>query len=446
MGREFTPENHERITHATHGALHDHPQAGNGIVIGYDNRRNSDTFALQAAEVLRGLGWRVFLSQESCPTPAVSLAVVERKAAAGIVITASHNPPEFNGFKVKGDFGGPAPAELISRIERSLDQPSQRLGNSGRIERCDLQGPHLAHLARFIDLEAIRRSGLRLAYHAMHGAGLGLLSKLLPEQGVFEYQPVRDPSFRGIAPEPTAENTKDFRAEVRKQNRFDLGLITDGDADRIGLCNPQGDYVDAQLIFSIALEHLVEHRGLTGKVCKTYAVTERVDRIAQRFSLPLEVLPIGFKHVAARMQVEPVLMGGEEAGGLGVSAYLPERDGLMMGLLIAECMVKRGLDLNALIADLQERYGALFYERIDARLEPEERDRLLARWTAPGPKEVAGHRVVRFEQLDGIKFFFENGGWLLVRASGTEPLIRLYCEMPSLEETRRVLAEARASV
>jgi phosphomannomutase len=283
---------------------------------------------------------------------------------------------------------------------------------------------------------------------------------------VYEYAGEIDPSFRGIAPEPTAKNTLDFRAILRAldagvpfdsakypgaaswstvpSSALDMSLVTDGDSDRIALCNRNGDFIDAQIIFSLALEYLLETRGLRGIVCKTNAVSERIELICKRFDVNCEVYPIGFKYVAARMQVADVLMGGEEAGGLGVKAYLPERDGVMMGLLILERMAREKKSLSALISELQARYGALEYERWDLRLaDASAREGVVARWNSFGVgSEISGARVARVDSLDGRKFFFEGGGWLLVRISGTEPVVRLYCEMSSVDRVREVLESA----
>jgi phosphomannomutase len=440
MGEEYTSENVARITRATHLALMNHPKAGRGIAIGYDTRRNSDVFAKQAAEILASLGWKVYLSQGVSPTPAVSLRVRDLGCAAGIVITASHNPPEFNGYKLKGEYGGPAPADLLKTVEAALDQRCTEKGG-GRIVVEDFVGPYLKYVGTFVDLEAIRSSGLRIGHHAMHGAGGNLVEKLLAPLRVQTFAGSPDSQFGGIAPEPTAANTGDFRKKVPSL-ALDLILVTDGDSDRIGLIDSAGEFVDAQFIFSLTLEYLAKERGLSGKVCKTNAVSERVDRICVKLGLPLETLPIGFKHVAARMEREKVLMGGEEAGGLGIQQYLPERDGIMMGLLIAELMAKEKKSLRQLIAALQNRYGELHYERWDLKLTPAARDTFVSRWKAPGPAHIAGHRVVGHDTLDGLKMRFEGGGWLLVRVSGTEPVVRLYCEMTTLEGARAVLAEA----
>lgn len=440
LGTEYTPENLARITRATHLALQSHPKASQGIVIGYDTRRDSDRFARQSAEILASLGWKVYLSRSVVPTPAVSLRVRERGCAAGIVITASHNPPDFNGYKLKGEYGGPAPAELLKQVEAALDQPcAEKAG--GQIVVEDFIAPYLEHVGRFIDLNRIREARLKVAHHAMHGAGGRLVENLLAPLPVLTHAGNPDSSFGGIPPEPTAANTVGFRNTVPSLG-IDLALVTDGDADRIGLVDHAGEFMDAQFIFSLALEYLARDRGMKGKVYKTNAVSQRVDRICAKLGLELGTLPIGFKHVAARMEREKVLMGGEEAGGLGIQQYLPERDGIMMGLLIAELMAKEGKSLAELIQALQSRYGELHYERWDLKLSPEARDRFVAEWKAPGPKEVAGHPVVGHDTLDGLKLRFEGGGWLLVRVSGTEPVVRLYCEMPRLADARAVLAQA----
>lgn len=438
MGQDFIAQNVDRVTDAVHLALSSHAKAAAGIAVGYDTRRDSQKFARQVADRLAHWGWKVYLSNSVSPTPAVSLRVQDRGCAAGIVITASHNPPEFNGYKLKGDFGGPASAQLIASVEAQIDQPCA-VRSPGQVVEEDFVAGYLGKVGSFIDLERLRNSGLRIAHHAMHGAGGNLVERLLHPLPVISYAATADSTFGGIAPEPTAANTRAFREKVPALN-IDLALVTDGDADRIALVDPAGNFIDAQYIFSLALEYLVEKRGLSGKVCKTNAVSERVDRICERLGLALETLPIGFKHVAALMEREKVLMGGEEAGGLGVQVYLPERDGIMMGLLIAERMAIEKKTLAQLIAELQNRYGELHYERWDLKLTPQARDEFVARWRAPGPTQVAGHRVLGHDTLDGLKMRFEGGGWLLVRVSGTEPVVRLYCEMPRLADAQAILA------
>lgn len=435
---EFTFANVRRLARASAAVARARAGPGARLLVGHDTRFLSDRFAAAAAVAAREAGVDARLTEGVTPTPALSLAVRQHGAALGVVITASHNPPEWNGFKLKGPYGGPAFGALIDEVEAAAAAASGAPPAAvDGVPRFDAATPYVERLAAAADLRAIAAARLRVAVDAMHGAAGSLLVDLLRSAGV-DVVPVRtapDPLFGGLRPEPVPPNTAPLAAAVRSSGAA-LGICTDGDADRLGAVDEQGNYVDAQHLFALLLRHLVEGRGGRGVVAKTYAVGRMVDRLAARYGLPLRVLPVGFRHVAERMLAGDVLIGGEEAGGFGVGGHLPERDGPLCGLLLLEAVARAGRGLGDLVVGLHRDLGPHFYARDDLRAAG-------ARPPTEPPRCVAGLAVTRVERLDGLKVFFGERGWLLWRVSGTEPLVRVYAEMDDPERLRRVLAAGR---
>lgn len=444
LAADFTFENVRRAALASAAYFRTHPKAHNGIAIGYDTRFMSDRFAQFAADIFASQGLKVHLASSFTPTPAVSLYVRDQQLAGGIVITASHNPPLYNGFKVKADYGGSALPETIADIERFLTDAHSNVPTSpaARIELVDIRTYYRNRLAEELSLQTIAEAGFRIAHHAMYGAGQGLIAELLPPPNVVTYHNSLNPTFDGINPEPIPNYIQDF-IPFYKSSRCDVAIITDGDADRVGMLDEHGEFVDPHKIFSILLKHLVEQKGLRGEVARTYALTEVIRKICARHQLTLHTLPIGFKHVGKLMTTRPILIGGEESGGIGITAHLPERDGIYIGLLVTQVMAERQKSLAQLVEELYAEYGYFTYDRIDATLTEAEKAALLQRLANGTLKEIAGMAVHHAENLDGYKFFF-NGGWLLIRPSGTEPVVRLYCEADSPEKVRRALDFATA--
>lgn len=445
LADDFTFENLERVALATAAYFRTHPRAANGIAIGYDTRFMLDRFARFVAERCAAQGLKVHLASTFVPTPAVSLYVRDQQLAGGIVITASHNPPYYNGFKVKADYGGSALPETIADIERYLEQPEVRQtphAEPAAIEQVDIRAYYRNKLAEELPLHTIAEAGLRIAHHAMYGAGQGLIAELLPPPNVVLYHNSLNPTFDGINPEPIPNYIQDF-LPFYKQSQCDVAIITDGDADRVGMLDEHGEYVDAHKIFSILLKHLVEQEGQRGEVARTYALTEVIRKICAKHQLPLHTLPIGFKNVGKLMVERPILIGGEESGGIGITAHLPERDGIYIGLRVAQVIAERQKSLGQLVEELYDEYGYFAYDRIDAKLTDDQKRMLLQTLASGTPKEIAGMPIRQIETLDGYKFFFD-GGWLLIRPSGTEPVVRLYAEADSREKVERALAFAQA--
>lgn len=421
------------------------------LVVGYDTRFLSRRFAETAASVLAANRIRVFFTDNFVPTPAVSLAVSTRKTQGGIVITASHNPAKYNGFKFKAPYGGSATPEIMASIEsryrenvRNGKQPrlisfDQGL-EEGTIEIFNPEGDYFAKIRSLLDLSLFQHSSLRVVVDPLYGVGQGYFQRLLDELGcqVKEIHGRIFPTFGGLNPEPIEANLDELKKAVI--GGYDLGLALDGDADRIGAVDEQGNFVDSHQIFSLILKHLVEERHWRGKVVKTVSTTQMVDRLAKKYSLPLVETPIGFKYICDHILADDVLIGGEESGGISIRGYIPERDGLLMGCLIAEVMLARKKRLSELLADLSAEVGPSRYLRVDEEMAATQKDRAVDWLKMHDVEAIEGRSVVKKNLMDGFKFFFEGDSWLLLRPSGTEPVVRVYAEASNRQEVESLVA------
>ncbi len=440
IAENFTFANLRRVTQAVAQTIleqHDGEDAPQ-IVVGYDTRFLSDRFAAEVACVLAGNGIIAWLTRTDAPTPSISHNVRARGAAAGIVITASHNPPRYNGFKLKLPTGAAATKDDTARVELALSKARgepQRLDYAealrrGLIHRFDPGWGYYEHLATLVDLDVISDGELRLVVDAMWGAGRHALPAMLSRtrSQVLEIRNRLNPGFDGVHPEPILHYLNELVAAVQRE-RAQVGLAMDGDADRIGAIDAYGQFVSPQLIMALALRHLVEARGMTGIVVKTVSTTMLLERLAAKHALPLRETPIGFNHIADWMLREDVLIGGEESGGISIRGHIPEGDGILMGLLLLEIIAHGRAPLHEQVAELQREYGPAHYARHDvvlSRVLP--RAEWLRRLTEAAPAKLAGETLSGVDTLDGAKFRLADGGWLLIRPSGTEPVLRIYAE------------------
>lgn len=427
-----------------------------GICIGYDTRFGSRAFAKVVAEVFVRAGIPVALASGVTPTPALSYAVRERKAAGGVMITSSHNPPEWNGIKYKASYGGSGKPSIIASIESYLNQPVPVADAPAPIEEVDFLPAYVAAIERFVDLEAIRSSGYKFLIDCMYGAGRGVIAAIFERASIpfVEMRSELNPAFPGINPEPILPHIAASQIAVVAEH-CDAGLITDGDADRIGAVDERGRVVDAHKLFAILLKWLLERKGWRGDVTRAFNTTRMLDRISAKHGRRLHEHGIGFKYVCDLMLEQDILVGGEESGGIGISRHLPERDGLLNTLLIANVMADEGKTLGELVDVLQQEFGEHQYGRIDMHIPDPLKQSAIHRAQA-GLSDFAGMKVLRVETLDGIKFYLENSDcagrpnaaetWLLLRASGTEPLLRVYCESCSEESVARILTAAQTFV
>ena len=427
-----------------------------GVCVGYDTRFGSRSFARVVAEVLAGAGIPVFLASKVTPTPELSFAVRGRGAAGGVMITSSHNPPEWNGVKYKASYGGSGKPSIIAAIEGYLTKPLPLAPQPAKIEEVDFSPSYVAALEGFVDLQAIKASGFRFLIDCMYGAGQGYVAGVFARAGVpcVAIRSEVNPAFPGINPEPILPHIALTQERVVAEH-CDAGLVTDGDADRIGAVDEHGNVVDAHKIFAILLQWLVTRKGWEGDVTRAFNTTKMLDRIAAKHGRRLHEHGIGFKYVCDLMLTENILIGGEESGGVGLSRHLPERDGILNSLLLAQVMADEKKTLGQLVAALQQEYGEHQYGRIDMHITDELKRSAIQR-AGSGLEEFAGRKVLRTETLDGIKFFLEEPAcagkpnaaetWLLLRASGTEPLLRVYCESCSTESVQAILGAAEQFV
>lgn len=443
IAKDYTYDNLKLAALASARYFLSHPNKAKGVCIGYDTRFMSKEFAEYTADVFSSRGLKVYLSGSFASTPAVSLFTKARQLAGGIVITASHNPANYNGFKVKASYGGPAHPEVIAEIESYLpeiDPATVIVPDPKLIEQVDMKGFYLSYLKSNIDMATITASGLKIAHNAMYGAAQNILTSLFDESMLSCYHCSINPGFGGINPEPMPQYITEF-VDLFKEVEPDVAIINDGDADRIGMLDETGAFVDSHKLFAILLKYLVEVKKQRGEVAKTFALTDVIDRICRKHDLIMHELPIGFKHVSKLMTDHDILIGGEESGGIGITAFLPERDGIYIGLLILEIMTTRGKTLSQLVGELYEEYGYFCFSRLDMHVSDKRKQAIIDRAAKGDLESVAGFKISKFSNLDGYKYHFD-GGWLLIRPSGTEPILRIYCEADSQEKVDKVLAFA----
>jgi phosphomannomutase len=427
-----------------------------GICIAYDSRFGSRRFAEAAAEVAASAGIPVQLASGITPTPALSFAVRERGAAGGIMITSSHNPYQWNGVKFKARYGGSGKPSMMAAIESCLGKPLLRAAVPGAIAHVDFLPAYVGAISRFVDLEKIAASGYRFAIDSMYGAGAGILAGIFSRGKIpcVEIHREQDPLFPGINPEPIEPHLRALQQAVLEHG-CQAGFATDGDADRIGAVDEAGNVVDAHKIFAILLRWLIERKQWPGDVVRAFNTTRMLDRICARHGRTLHEVGIGFKYVCDLMLDREILVGGEESGGIGMQRHLPERDGLLNALLLANVMAEEKKTLGELVASLQMEYGEHHYDRIDLHIDDANKQAAMEQARA-GVQSFAGMTVERVETLDGMKFFLKNPEaagkpkaaetWLLLRASGTEPLLRIYAESCSAAAVRDLLQAGREFV
>ncbi len=430
-----------------------HEDAARGICIGYDTRFGSRDFGWAVAEVAAGAGIPVRFSDRLTPTPALSYAVRETGAGAGVMITSSHNPFQWNGVKYKASYGGSGSPAIMAAIESYLGTDLPAASEKASITEADFVSPYVAAISKFADLDLIAKSGMKLAIDCMYGSGSGVLAGIFSKLGMdfVEIRAEHDPLFPGINPEPIEPHIRALQEAV-VMHKCAAGLATDGDADRIGAVDEHGNFVDPHKIYSVLLRWLLERKGWPGGVTRAFNTTGMLDRIAAKHGRKLYEHGIGFKYVCDLMLTEDILIGGEESGGIGIQRHLPERDGLLNALLLANVMAEEKKTLGELVADLQQEFGEHHYGRIDLHIDNAIKDAAIA-CARKGVESFAGMMVDHVETLDGVKFYLDNPEaahkpnaaktWLLLRASGTEPLLRIYSESTSKESVYELLEAAR---
>jgi phosphomannomutase len=449
---DFTVDNVARVSVAVAAWVKKNFPNNPSIVVGHDCRFAGELFADTCTKVFVNAGIKVHLAKGFVSTPMISLGAFNLKASMGVILTASHNPPSYNGYKLKGSYGGPLIPEHVQEVEDIIPEKHglhlasidlKKAQADGLISIVDLETMYVEHVEKNFDLEAIRNCGMKLGYDAMYGAGQNVIPRILPKATLLHC--VNDPSFKGQAPEPIHKNLIEFSELITKEG-IHCGLATDGDADRIGLYNSKGEFVDSHHIILLLIHYLVKYKKFTGKVVVAVSCTPKVEKMCKHYGLEYQVTKIGFKWICGIMITDDVLLGGEESGGIAIKGHIPERDGIWMGLTIWEFMAKSGKTLEELVAEVYSIVGEFKYERSDLHITEELKQRVLADCTSDKHKSFGPYAVRRLETVDGWKYHFDNDQWLMIRASGTEPVLRTYAESDTLENARKILAACKATI
>ena len=452
IAKDYTVDNVARVSIAVSNWLNNNYN-NPSIVLGHDCRFGGKLFTETVAKVLTQYNIKVKMAEGFVSTPMVSLGVVKESANLGIVITASHNPPTYNGYKLKGDFGGPLLPDKISEVEKLIPEINnidldkinfQSLVNDGKVEIIDLETMYCEHVKSNFDLDLINKSNMKFAYDAMYGAGMNVVKKLLPTTTLLHCED--NPGFKGVAPEPIYKNLHEFSELMKTNDALCCGFATDGDADRIGLFSSDGSFVDSHHAILLLIHYLVKYKGLSGKVVTAFSCTDRIKLMCKHYNLDQETVKIGFKHIAGKMVSEDVLLGGEESGGIATKGHIPERDGIWMGLILFEFMAKSGKTIEELIAEVYEIVGEFSFERVDLHLTDELKQQVVDNCKNGLYSSFGDYKVLRTENIDGYKYFFENDAWLLIRPSGTEPVLRTYAESSSSEKAFDILNAVKSVI
>ncbi len=452
-GWDFTADNVRLCAQGVAQYLKNTGMAWRGLVVGYDTRFASEDFASEVAQVVTANGVPTILSTKAAPTPVISFNVVHRKAGGGAIITASHNPPQWNGFKYKPEYGGSASSEVVAALEQEIavaqgrEVPRLSLADSrsrGLLQEVDPEPPYVAHIATLVDLDSLRKSGLKVAVDAMHGAGAGYLPQLLSGlPGLIELRSERNPCFPGMKqPEPVGHNLEPL-SETVVRYKYDVGVALDGDADRLGIIDEKGRFISTLQAFALLCLYLLETRGQRGPLVKSITMTNMVYRLGQAYGVPVHETPVGFKYLGPVMRQENALSAGEESGGYAFRGHIPERDGILSGLFILDMMARTGKRPSELVQYLFSKVGEHHFDRWDVPFDPAKRAGVVQRVASRNPATLAGKRVAGRDEADGTRFRLDGGAWVLVRFSGTEPLLRLYAEAESPAQVQRLLTEAR---
>ncbi len=449
IAKDFTVENVARVTEGTAAWLNKNFK-NPSVVVGHDCRFAGELFADTVTKVFIANGIKVYLAKDYVSTPMVSLGTVTYKADLGVIITASHNPPSYNGYKLKANYGGPLTPDKVQEVEdiipekskTDLDKVSLKDAEAkGLLVYKNLEDLYVQQVEKSFDIAAIKNSGIRFAYDSMYGAGKRVMMRLFPE--IVHLHNDDNPGFHGQAPEPIHKNLLEFSNLIKSRGDIDCGLCTDGDADRIGLYDGKGNFVDSHHIILLLIHYLAKYKGEKGKVCTAFSTNVKIKNMCAHDNLPLEVVKIGYKYICGIMVTEDVLVGGEESGGIAIKGHIPERDGIWMGLVIWEFMAKTKKSLNELIKEVYDITGEFWFERNDMHIEESQKQQIIQNCNNNVYKEFGKYKVIRVEDLDGHKFFFDENHWIMLRASGTEPVLRIYAEGVTKEEAFDMLEEVK---
>jgi alpha-D-glucose phosphate-specific phosphoglucomutase len=454
IAEDYTYANVRTCAQAVAEYLQADGKGGAPLVVGYDTRFASEGFAAAVAEVVAANGIKVLLANTAIPTPVTSFAVLHYRAGGGVVITASHNPGSYNGFKYKPDYGGSASPEVIAALEERIEwihehnsakrQPLESLLQAGAVEYVDPSAAYLERVNELVDLTAVRNAGLTVVADAMYGAGRGYFARLL-EGGstrVIGIRQERNPAFPGIAPEPITPNLT-ASIETIRDEMADIGLATDGDADRIGLVDEAGTFINQHQVYALLLLYLLEFREMRGPAVRSVTSSVMADRLGEIYGVPVHETAVGFKYIGPKMTEIGAIMGGEESGGFGFAGHIPERDAILSGAYLLDLMVKLKRPMSGVIEYLQDKVGTFYYDRVDIHFDSRQREAILKRVLESQPEAIDGSKVVGLNEVDGYKLTLEDGSWLLIRFSGTEPLLRIYTETTDRERVQRILGEGR---
>ncbi len=450
IAQEYTVDNVKRVSEGT--ALWMKAQGFTKVVIGHDCRFAGKLFAETTTRIMGLHGIRVNLAKGFVSTPMVSLGVVKTKSDLGVVITASHNPPSYNGFKLKSAFGGPTIPKDIAAVEALVPDTAteeslptlEQMMDDGLLNYVDLEQMYIDHVVANFDLEAIKNSHVKLAYDAMYGAGMNVIKRLFPDAHMLHCD--YNPSFMGQAPEPIHRNLTELSETLANNSNLNLGLANDGDADRIGMYDEDGNFVDSHHLLLLLLLYMHQYKKMTGKVIVTFSVTDKMRKMAEKFGLDIQVTKIGFKYIAEIMTQEDVVVGGEESGGLAVKGHIPERDGIWMGLLIMEFMAKTGKSIKELIQEVYDIVGTFAFDRDDLHIDNDKKWAIMDNCKANAYTAMGKYEVQKVENIDGYKFYFSDDEWVMIRPSGTEPVLRVYAQAPNMEGVRDLLSNTHATL